>query len=165
LAATDAAGVQPASKEMAEAVHGPIPSAILRTSNPASMPRPLNAPSEPVGAGAVSLSGSSTATPADNRPVQIVPAKVLKQVLPEYPKEARTSGLEGKVVLAVRVGNDGKVIWVSLASGDPLLARAATAAVMLWRYQPARQNGRPVESDARVILDFKLHFDQTSEPE
>jgi protein TonB len=41
-------------------------------------------------------------------------------------------------------------------SGHPLLIPAALDAVRQWAYQPAREKGRPVESQTNVEVRFAL---------
>ena len=59
-------------------------------------------------------------------------------------------------MLNVQVLDTGAVGDVSVVSGDPILAQAAIAAVKQWRYQPENMNGRQVESQARITMNFKL---------
>lgn len=75
---------------------------------------------------------------------------------PEYPEEARRQGIEGPVVLDVRVGGDGAVQNASLVSGQEILGKAAIAAVKQWRFKPHYSQGRPAEMQTRVTLNFRL---------
>jgi outer membrane biosynthesis protein TonB len=43
---------------------------------------------------------------------------------------------------------------VKIVSGDRLLASAARAAVLTWKYKPATLNDRPVASRATVQISF-----------
>ncbi len=87
---------------------------------------------------------------------QMEPAALLEQVLPAYPQIARQMGLEGTVVLRARIGTDGRVRFVEVETGHPLLAQAARAAVLAWRYRPTLLNGQPVEVETRVVVNFQL---------
>jgi outer membrane biosynthesis protein TonB len=42
-------------------------------------------------------------------------------------------------------------------NGSPILAHAATEAVESWRYEPARLNGAPIDSQGSATFDFKLN--------
>jgi len=86
----------------------------------------------------------------------IVPAKLVKRVLPEYPTEAREKGIEGTVKLKVIVGKDGSVTVLSVVKGDPLLSPAAIEAVRQWRYEPWQLNGQPIDMDATIDVVFSL---------
>ncbi len=79
---------------------------------------------------------------------------VRQQIPPVYPSAALRLHLSGTVVLTVTVSPTGKVTQVKTVSGNPLLAAAATAAVKNWRYEPFLLNGRPVQMDTTVRVEF-----------
>jgi TonB family protein len=85
-----------------------------------------------------------------------VSAALIRKVQPIYPSEARRSGIQGFVTVAAVIGTDGKPRNVRAVSGPPILARAATDAVSQWLYQPYIVNGRPVEVETEVVVDFAL---------
>src|SRR5947208_433938 len=80
---------------------------------------------------------------------------LLRKVQPVYPAQAIAQHLEGSVVLQATVAADGKVQEVTVLRGDPLLARAATDAVMQWQYEPFRVDGRPIQKQTEITIDFK----------
>jgi protein TonB len=82
--------------------------------------------------------------------------RLLAGSLPEYPEVARRAGIEGPVTLLLRIGPDGSVEETQLLSGQPVLGRAAAAAVEQWRYQPARIEGQSVDILTSVTLAFEL---------
>ena len=112
----------------------------------------------PRGAGEAGIRKASAIVPA--RVVELSPAaaegSLLHRVEPEYPEEARQQQIQGPVVLDLRIGGDGDVQSVNLVSGERLLADAAIAAVKLWRFNPRRVNGQPVEMQTTVTLNFRL---------
>ena len=73
---------------------------------------------------------------------------------PAYPALAKQSGAQGEVILTATIGVDGKVKDVQVVSGHPLLRSAAVAAVKQWVYRPTYLNGKPVESESRISLNF-----------
>ncbi len=77
---------------------------------------------------------------------------------PAYPETARQRGIEGTVILLVRVGRDGEVrdVAVSKGSGSALLDEAALEAVRRWRFHPASLGSLPVESFVEVPIRFRL---------
>lgn len=75
---------------------------------------------------------------------------------PEYPALARSAGVQGRVVLQVRMKADGSVSVERTLEGQPVLADAATAAVQKWRAKPEQVNGKPVEVVSTVSFDFQL---------
>jgi TonB family protein len=80
----------------------------------------------------------------------------LKRVQPEYPEAARQQGIQGLVVLEATVDKDGEVQQVAVISGNPMLATAASAAVLKWRFKPLVQDGRVVPFTTRITVDFAL---------
>jgi TonB family protein len=84
------------------------------------------------------------------------PPELVTRIEPDYPEAARSAGEEGKVILEIVIDRTGDVGGVKVQKGNPLLAAAATEAVRLWRFLPAKQNGRPVKVFATITLDFKL---------
>lgn len=78
------------------------------------------------------------------------------RVEPEYPALAREQRISGTVVLDARVGIDGEVRTVNVVSGPQLLIPAAINAVREWRYSPTLLDGKPIETDVRVSLEFHL---------
>jgi TonB family protein len=76
---------------------------------------------------------------------------------PTYPALAQRAGLQGNVVLQLRLTKDGRVEVQKLVEGDPALADAAIAAVKQWRGKPLWVNGKPVEVISNVTFNFQLH--------
>jgi TonB family protein len=81
---------------------------------------------------------------------------LLERVEPQYPEAARQQHIQGPVVLNVLVGPTGLVREASVISGDPLLAQAATDAVRQWRFNPQQLNGKAVEFETRITVNFAL---------
>jgi len=87
---------------------------------------------------------------------QVMQAKLIHQVAPKYPKEAKKKHIKGTVRVEIVVDRDGKVIETNVLSGDPLLAKAATEALLEWRYQPTLLNREPIQVLTEVDINFKL---------
>ncbi len=108
--------------------------------------------------------GRSTAPPSGSaQPRTIVlpvvkDARLVRQVDPEYPRDARREGVEGSIDLRFTVKADGKVADIEVVQATPAdtFDREAIAAVRRWRYEPRREDGVPVDSRTRVRLEFKL---------
>lgn len=77
---------------------------------------------------------------------------------PEYPEEARAARLQGRVVLLIRVGVDGRVEWLKLArsSGVKSMDDSALKTVKDWRFEPAKRFGRPVVMEIRHAIRFEF---------
>lgn len=78
---------------------------------------------------------------------------------PVYPAEALHLRLEGRVILAATVMEDGTVRDVKVVEGSPVLAPSALEAVRHWRYKPYMLDGKPVKNSVRINVDFKFPAD------
>ena len=81
---------------------------------------------------------------------------VLHKVDPVYPEDAKRANLQGVVVLATVIGRDGSVEKVRPVSGPDVLASAAMEAVRWWRFQPYLINGKAVEIETTLAVEFRL---------
>jgi protein TonB len=72
-----------------------------------------------------------------------------------YPPEARRAGVEGLVVLVLRLDAAGAVRGVRVVSApSPDLARAAEEGARRFRFSPALADGEPVETEIRFTYTF-----------
>lgn len=83
-------------------------------------------------------------------------AKLVRQIIPQYPELAKRARISGTVRLVGIIGKDGSIQNLQLVSGPPLLVRAAIDAVRQWIYQPTLLNGQPVEVIAPIDVVFTL---------
>lgn len=85
-------------------------------------------------------------------------ARLVGQVRPAYPSDARDDGVEGTTVLSVSLDATGKVTSAKVvtSSGDRRLDRAAVEAVEKWSYSPCLKDGVPAASTVRVRVEFRL---------
>ena len=63
-------------------------------------------------------------------------AKLIKQVLPVYPRRRRQFRISGTVHLLGIIAKDGTIQRLQVLSGHPLLRQAALDAVSQWVYRP-----------------------------
>lgn len=87
------------------------------------------------------------------------PGKLVRQVRPVYPAEAKEARITGKVRLEAAVAKDGKIQDLKIVSGHPLLAAAAVEAVRQWEYAPVEKDGQPVAFKTQIDLNFTLADD------
>jgi len=125
---------------------GPIvplgPSDIFSQVIPPPAPRPLEielAPSKPI-----------TVTS------DIQSAKLLRKVIPVYPKFAIIARVSGTVHLIGTIGKDGMIEQVQVVSGPSLLVEAAVDAVRQWVYRPTILNSKPMDVIAPIDVIFSL---------
>jgi TonB family protein len=81
---------------------------------------------------------------------------VVKKVPPHYPEEARKGRIQGTVVMHAIISKAGDIATLELISGHPALAPAAIEAVKQWKYKPYLLNGKPVEVDTQIQVNFTL---------
>lgn len=81
---------------------------------------------------------------------------LISKVPPEYPAVPKRARIQGTVVLRIDVDKEGNVSNIQLISGHPLLAPAAIDAVKQWKYKPYLLNGKPVEVETQVRVNFTL---------
>ena len=102
---------------------------------------------------------SSTSSSAAPRQAKVdAPPRPKRAIKPDYPKGARQRGEQGSVVLEIEVAADGScaAARVVSSSGFAELDAAAVAAAKAARFSPAKSDGHPVASSARLTLAFKL---------
>ena len=83
-------------------------------------------------------------------------ALAVKKIPPEYPPEARRGRIQGTVVMHAIISKAGDIVTIELVSGHPVLAPAAIEAVKQWKYKPYLLNGKPVEVDTQILVNFTL---------
>jgi len=80
---------------------------------------------------------------------------------PVYPPSEQRAGREGRVVVRVLIGTDGRVKAVEpvSATSDAFLDTTRRQAIGKWRFRPATRDGVPVESWKRIGVSFSLNRD------
>jgi periplasmic protein TonB len=82
------------------------------------------------------------------------PAKLLKKVVPTYPRIAGPLHLNTKVLLHAVIAKDGSVQNLEVVSGHPLFNQTALEAVRQWVYRPTYLGGEPVEVETTITVNF-----------
>jgi TonB family protein len=83
------------------------------------------------------------------------PGTLIFRVTPDYPAAALRDHIQGTVILRAVIGMDGSVQQVRIVSGNPALTSSAIEAVTKWRYTPFLLDGKPVEGETTITLNFK----------
>jgi protein TonB len=99
------------------------------------------------------------ATASAGERVQLSPQttqNVTVSVPPDYPLLARQMKVQGAVTLQALISKDGTIQELQILSGPHILAAAAREAVMQWHFKPFLQNGQPVETRARIKVNFTI---------
>jgi TonB family protein len=81
---------------------------------------------------------------------------VSRTVPPDYPLLARQMKVQGAVVLQALISREGTIQGLEIVSGPGILASAAREAVKQWRFKPFYQHGNPVETSARITVNFTI---------
>ncbi|WP_258104388.1 energy transducer TonB [Marinoscillum sp. MHG1-6] len=79
----------------------------------------------------------------------------------EYPQTARTNGIEGRVLVLVKINEEGKVATTKVVSSpSEELSKAVITAMKKLQFEPAKNaNGVAVPSAVHVPVDFELTID------
>ncbi|MBV9574478.1 MAG: energy transducer TonB [Acidobacteriales bacterium] len=77
-------------------------------------------------------------------------------VQPDYPLLARQMKVQGAVVLQALIGKTGVIQDLKVVSGPAILSAAAREAVTQWHFKPYFENGQPVETQARITVNFTI---------
>jgi len=77
-------------------------------------------------------------------------------VPPDYPLLARQMKVQGAVSLQALIARDGTIQELQILSGPEILATAAREAVKQWHFKPYLQGGQPVETQARITVNFTI---------
>ena len=126
------------------------------------LPAVADAPTIPTEAGnPLALRGVLTAKatlPTLSAPVSqgVSGGRLLSRVAPVYPDQAQTQRIQGRVVLAAMVMEDGSVGDLKVVQGHPMLAQSALDAVKHWRYRPFMLDGKPIQRETTITIDFRL---------
>jgi len=73
-----------------------------------------------------------------------------------YPLLGQHMRVQGSVVLQAVVGADGTIEDLRVLSGPAILTAAAQQAVRQWHFKPYLLNGHPVETKAKLTVNFSI---------
>jgi TonB family protein len=110
----------------------------------------------------VEISGSgdsnrvSTDAAGRERLVSAAVPELRQTIDSNLPLLGQHSKVQGSVVLQAVVGADGNIENLRVVSGPAILSAAAQQAVRQWRFKPYLQNGQPVETKARITVNFSI---------
>jgi TonB family protein len=111
------------------------------------------------------VSTTTTSTPslpknaAESERLSTRAAPELRQTVDaNYPLLGQHMSVQGSVVLQAVVGVDGSIEDLRVLSGPAILTTAAQQAVRQWRFKPYLQNGQPVETKARITVNFSIRI-------
>jgi|GEM_PF-324364 len=82
-----------------------------------------------------------------------------------YPEKAKQAGIEGTVIIEVKVNKNGKVFGLSAvrSSGNKELDDAAMEAIIKTKFKPAYRNKQPVDVNISIPVRFSLSKEKKSD--
>lgn len=117
----------------------------------------------PVGGSGTEPKAEPTPTPTPT-PLPVLTEAVplpsaTRDLQPPYPPQLLRTGVEGKAVVRVLIGPDGRVRqFAVIAADDPLFADATERqALRKWRFRPATRDGVPVETWKQMTVRFEIN--------
>ena len=98
--------------------------------------------------------------PAPTRPLPVstgvMQGLLLTSVRPAYPRLAQAARIQGAVILLATISREGRVENIRVVNGHPMLVGAAIDAVRQWRYRPYLLNGKPIEVETQITVNFMI---------
>jgi TonB family protein len=159
-----AAAEAPFSASTERAALPPLQVEVVAGNRHTNVPAKSNAIHLDVDSGATS---SASGAPASATSVQVsagdhvqlspqTAQSVSVSVPPDYPLLARQMRVQGAVRLQALISREGTIQELQILSGPSILAAAAREAVKQWHFKPYIQNGQPVETQARITVNFTI---------
>ena len=165
----ECAGTNPPRRSDRERTSAPLSGEAAERGGPAVNERPLvtsNSPGTepPSGQGGVRRGGTSPVPGPDDFESQVhsvgggvTSPRLIRRVEPSYSETALNAKLEGSVMLAIEVWEDGKAHNIHVLRGVGMgLDEKAIEAVEQWVFEPGKKNGQPVKVLAKVQVSFRL---------
>ena len=108
------------------------------------------------------VSGTATATPTPTPTPALVGPQIdpryVRDLQPDYPAQETRAAREGRVVVRVLIGTDGRVLQVerTSATSDAFWRATQRQALTHWRFRPATRGGVPEEAWRTMAISFVL---------
>lgn len=139
----------------------PSKKSVAATPRRSALPPPVVFAKPPLQPSESSSPIDSAAPPvSEATPVRYETAVVIREIRPTVPTDLNSSLSEPvSIEVQVEIDTAGKVVSATpignLTAVQKLLASKAVDAARLWRFEPARKNGDPVESESLLKFDFE----------
>jgi TonB family protein len=84
--------------------------------------------------------------------------RVIKPFPPQYPYDAKTNNIEGRILLKFVVDTDGKAWEPEVVEADPedIFDQSALDAIVEYEFEPATKDGMPVPCMVRLPIQYML---------
>jgi protein TonB len=106
----------------------------------------------------VSMPSDGSSGSVGGAEVDSLPGESAYNPAPPYPADALRAGLEGSVLLRLKIDATGKVVSASVekSSNVPSLDRSALDTIRQWTFSPARRGNKPVAYEGLKRVNFVL---------
>jgi protein TonB len=85
------------------------------------------------------------------------PPVPVRTVAPEYPRDMRSQGINGLVMVKCTIDEKGDVSEANvIKSSNQNFDQYATDAVKKWKFKPARENGNPISVKVTIPIKFVI---------
>lgn len=138
----------------------------MPTDKPAESDAPLAEPTESGpqdgvlgevgGTGKDSVTTAAAPPPPAPAPKLISAKELPGNQQPPYPKRAQRDEVEGDVLVAFDVLEDGRVVNPQIVKGPEEFHEAVLKIALTWRFQPAMLGGKPVKQRRTKLVSFRL---------
>lgn len=151
-----------AERELAEAIARELVEQEAAAAAPTPQERPVSAEVAAVAVASDDVEPVSAAPQQEDFTANIVQAARLRRVRevpPEYPREATRSGTEGWVQVEFTIAPDGTTRDLQVRNSEPkeIFDQAALDSVSQWRFEPIQKDGAPVAQRAVLQVRFVLN--------
>jgi hypothetical protein len=90
-----------------------------------------------------------------HKPARLQAGDLVSYVWPRYPRPGDRYGSTETVKVRATIGQLGQPLDIKLVSGSISLLPATMSAIRRWRYTPTLLNGRPVQAQQDVTIEFR----------
>jgi protein TonB len=84
--------------------------------------------------------------------------KIIRQMPVTYPSNAKRSGIEGRVIVRILIGKNGKAEKMEVVESEPegIFDEAALKSLKYWQFRPGILGGELVPTWVKIPLTFAL---------
>jgi hypothetical protein len=92
---------------------------------------------------------------AAHKPARVQAGELVSYVWPRYSRPGNRHGSSETVKVRATIGQLGQVLDIKFVNGSLSLLPATMSAIRRWRYKPTLLNGRPVQAQQDVTIEFR----------
>ena len=83
--------------------------------------------------------------------------KLIQQIDPVYPEEARKNRIQGMVISEALIDRSGDVVDVKVVeTADEVFNQPTIDAILQWKFEPATKDGEPVDVIYVLTVNYAL---------